>query len=134
MLFLLSAIAGLVSGASSVGLIALSNTALAHEYQDLLFKQFNATIQGIKELKLNQERRTNFLHHELKPAAIATKRHHIAGMTLFAMAASWGHFYIFCTIGIFLFVLPQLGAIEASIISVPTRLRRDLLRWANNYP
>jgi putative pyoverdin transport system ATP-binding/permease protein len=89
----------------------------AHQYQDQLFKHFSGLIHGIKELKLSPQRRNIFVQHQLKSTAIHTQRHHIKGMTLFAMAASWGHFYIFGTIGIFLFLLPHLIAVKPFIIS-----------------
>jgi putative pyoverdin transport system ATP-binding/permease protein len=89
----------------------------AHQHQDQLFKHFSGLIQGIKELKLSPQRRDTFVEQQLKSTAIATQRHHIKGMTFFAMAASWGHFYVFGTIGIFLFLLPHLLAIKAFIIS-----------------
>lgn len=89
---------------------------LRREAQDSLFQHFRTTIEGIKELNLHKERRMVFLEH-LQVAAAASQHYRVAGMTKFAVAASWGLLMFFIPIGLLLFVLPQLTTISVPILS-----------------
>jgi putative pyoverdin transport system ATP-binding/permease protein len=91
--------------------------ALGREQQDRLFKHFGAITEGIKELKLHQKRRQAFLSQELQSTAAARRRYRAAGLNIFAIATNWGQFLFFFTIGLLLFGLPQLAAINTSILS-----------------
>ena len=91
--------------------------ALGREQQDRLFKHFRAITEGIKELKLHQKRRQAFLSQELQSTAAARRRYRAAGLNIFAIATNWGQFLFFFTIGLLLFGLPQLTAINTSILS-----------------
>jgi putative pyoverdin transport system ATP-binding/permease protein len=90
---------------------------LARQEQDRLFQHFRALMEGNKELKLNRQRRQAFLNSELKATATASRRHNLRGMTVFAIAASWGQLLLFITIGFFLFTLPHLVQVRASVLS-----------------
>lgn len=91
--------------------------ALGREQQDRLFKHFRAITEGIKELKLHQQRRQAFLSQELQSTAAARRRYRAAGLNIFAIATNWGQFLFFFTIGLLLFGLPQLAAMNTSILS-----------------
>lgn len=89
----------------------------ARNQQDKLFKYFNSLTAGIKELKLNQQRRENFLIDELYDTAQLYRRHNIISLTIFAVTATWGHILFFLVIGIVLFVLPTISSIQPVILS-----------------
>jgi putative pyoverdin transport system ATP-binding/permease protein len=91
--------------------------AQAREDQDDLFQQFRATTEGIKELKLNFQRRQDFLHQELQPTAQGYRRHSTEGLTLYAINESWGRLLLFFAIGLVLFVVPSLLRLDASTIA-----------------
>jgi putative ATP-binding cassette transporter len=89
----------------------------ARSQQDKLFKYVNTLTAGIKELKLNQQRRQNFLIDGLYDTAQNYRRHNINSMTIFAVAATWGHILFFLVVGIVLFGLPLISSIQPAILS-----------------
>ncbi|OKH32720.1 ABC transporter ATP-binding protein [[Phormidium ambiguum] IAM M-71] len=115
----------IIFGAISIGIFsyqAVTNRAFrflkqARNQQDKLFKYFNSLTAGIKELKLNQQRRQNFLIDGIYDTAQHYRRHNINSMTIFAVAATWGHLLFFLVVGIVLFALPAISSIPATILS-----------------
>ncbi|WP_016950729.1 cyclic peptide export ABC transporter [Anabaena sp. PCC 7108] len=91
--------------------------ALAREDQDLLFKHLGTITDGIKELKLNYQRRQVFLTKNLQSTASQFRRHNIDGLTLFAATTSWGKLLFFFAMGFLLFVLPKLLPISPPTLS-----------------
>ncbi|QSJ17363.1 cyclic peptide export ABC transporter [Nostoc sp. UHCC 0702] len=91
--------------------------ALAREDQDVLFKHFRTITEGIKELKLNYQRRQFFLTKNLQPTAVKFRRHNVDGLTLFATTTSWGKLLFFFAIGFLLFALPKLIIISPQTLS-----------------
>lgn len=91
--------------------------ARAREEEDHLFNHFRATTEGIKELKLHYDRRQAFLQQEVEPTANNFRRYNIRGMTLLAVASSWGKLLFFFAIGFVLFALPKLITIGATAIA-----------------
>jgi len=110
----------MVLGILSHGLLANQGGhffQLSREIQDQLFQHFRTTTEGTKELKLHYERRQAFLQDDLKPAAASSQRYRVAGMTIFAIAGSWGVLLFFVAIGILVFGLPLLTPISVSVLS-----------------
>jgi putative ATP-binding cassette transporter len=91
--------------------------ALAREDQDVLFQNFGTITSGIKELKLNYQRRQIFLKQRLETTAKLFRRHNVAGLTLFATTTIWGKLVFFFAMGFLLFVLPHLLTINAQTLS-----------------
>lgn len=91
--------------------------ALAREEQDLLFKHFRTTTEGVKELKLHYQRRQAFLTEDLQTTAAKFRRHNTRGLTLFATTDSWGKLIFFFVVGLMLFVLPYRVAIDPQTLS-----------------
>ena len=91
--------------------------ALAREEQDQLFNHFRTITTGVKELKLNYQRRQDFLNEDLQPSAANFRRHNTQGLTLFATTDSWGKLIFFFAIGLVLFVLPNLMVINLQTLS-----------------
>ncbi|WP_138501593.1 cyclic peptide export ABC transporter [Nostoc sp. PA-18-2419] len=91
--------------------------ALAREDEDRLFKHFRTITEGVKELKLNYQRRQVFLEEKLQATASEFRHHNVNGLTLFATTSSWGQLVFFFAIGFVLFALPNLLAIDSQTLS-----------------
>ncbi len=91
--------------------------ALAREDQDVLFKHLGTITTGVKELKLNYQRRQVFLSRYLQSTANKFRSHNVDGLTLFATTTSWGKLLFFFAIGFLLFALPKLIAISPQTLS-----------------
>jgi putative ATP-binding cassette transporter len=91
--------------------------ALAREEQDQLFNHFRTITEGVKELKLNYQRRQDFLTEDLQATATNFRRHNTEGLILFATTDSWGKLIFFFAIGLVLFVLPNLIVIDLQTLA-----------------
>jgi putative pyoverdin transport system ATP-binding/permease protein len=80
---------------------------LARDEQDLLFKHFRTITEGIKELKLHEQRCEDFLTQDLQNTANQYRNYNSKGLTFFAMTDSWGKLIFFLAIGLVLFILPH---------------------------
>ncbi|HLO85865.1 MAG TPA: cyclic peptide export ABC transporter [Nostocaceae cyanobacterium] len=89
---------------------------LAREEQDQIFNYFKAITEGIKELKLNQKRRS-FLLSELETSAGKYQNYNSLGMINFSIGLSWIQLLLFVMIGIIDFILPQLIEINYTVLS-----------------
>lgn len=89
----------------------------AREEQDRLFQHFRTVTEGIKELKLHQQRRQAFLVEDLQATAVQSKHYRITAANSFAIGGSWGLVALFVLIGIFLFVVPLLFTIPGAVLS-----------------
>lgn len=69
--------------------------ALAREDQDVLFKHLGTLTGGVKELKLNYQRRQIFLTKSLQTTADNFRHHNVQGLTVFATTTSWGKLLFF---------------------------------------
>lgn len=90
---------------------------LARKREDKLFSHFRAITEGVKELKLNSQRRHAFLDEELKPTITKYRDNQVEGLTILSAAATWGDLLAFGLIGLLLFVLSSLQNISGSILS-----------------
>ena len=84
---------------------------------DRLFKHYKTLTEGIKELKLNSERREAFLNEDLNLTAVSLRDKEVAAQSFFAMSASWGNLTIFIVVGSLLFILPQFQNISLAVLS-----------------
>lgn len=91
--------------------------ALARDDQDVLFKHLGTITAGVKELKLNYQRRQSFLTNNLQSTAKKFRNHNVEGLTLFATTTSWGKLLFFFAIGFLLFALPKLLTISPQTLS-----------------
>jgi putative ATP-binding cassette transporter len=83
---------------------------LAREEEDSMFGHFRALVDGVKELQLHSRRRDAFLSDVLETTASRFRRHNVAGMATYAVAATWGQLLVFVVIGLLLFVVgPRAG-------------------------
>jgi putative ATP-binding cassette transporter len=70
-----------------------------------LQKHFQGLIHGMKELKLHQGRREDFLGKVLSAAAGVFRSNVISGLRVYSVASSWGQLLVFLVIGISVFWL-----------------------------
>jgi putative pyoverdin transport system ATP-binding/permease protein len=89
----------------------------ARQEEDKLLNYFRAITDGIKELKLNQWRREAFINEELKPVVGKLERENVRALKLFAIANGLGQTIFFLTVGIILFILPQILQIPARVLA-----------------
>ncbi|WP_163867069.1 cyclic peptide export ABC transporter [Myxococcus eversor] len=84
----------------------------SHGQQSLLFKAFRGITDGIKELKLHQDRRTAFVNDCFEPTTAALQRAHTRANYYFAAAALWGAFIFLFFIGLMLYVAPRVLSVS----------------------
>lgn len=84
----------------------------SHGQQSLLFKAFRGITDGIKELKLHQERRRAFISECFEPTTAALQRAHTRASYYFAAAALWGAFIFLFFIGLMIYVAPHVFSVS----------------------
>ncbi|KWN05589.1 hypothetical protein WT83_28920 [Burkholderia territorii] len=72
--------------------------AQTYECNDFFFAKMKEVIDGIKELKLNQQRRDRFTVHELEPAGARSVHTQLQTLRLLAVSNQWGRFTVFSLI------------------------------------
>jgi putative pyoverdin transport system ATP-binding/permease protein len=90
---------------------------LSRDQQDQLFQHFRTITEGIKELKLHQQRRQAFLVEDLQAAAAVSRHYRIKALDIFALANGWGLAAFFVLIGILIFVLPSIFNLSTSVLT-----------------
>jgi putative pyoverdin transport system ATP-binding/permease protein len=88
----------------------------ARQDEDRLLEQFRGITDGIKELKLNQWRRTAFLQEKLEPTIARLRRDNIEALNLFSISSGLGQFIFFFSIGTIVFIVPQFLKVSADIL------------------
>jgi putative pyoverdin transport system ATP-binding/permease protein len=90
---------------------------LSRDQQDELFQHFRTITEGIKELKLHQQRRQAFLVEDLQTAAAISRRYRINALDTFALANGWGLAAFFVLIGILIFALPSWLNLSTAVLT-----------------
>ena len=85
--------------------------------QDLLFKDFEAITQGIKELKLHFSRRQSYYQDELTPHAATYRDRWVHAMFFFSLAGGIGLVLFFVPIGFLLFLMPRFLDLSPSLVA-----------------
>ena len=96
---------------------AMRHLRLAREDGDALYGHFRALTEGTKELKLHGRRRRAFLDGTLKTSALDFRRHNVKGMEILTAANSWGQILVFVVVGLVLFALPQVRAVDTTTLT-----------------
>lgn len=105
---LLALLAVIVLGITTYQLAVLRATPYfrrARASENDLQKHFQGLIHGMKELKLHQRRREDFLTKVLSAAAGLFRTEVISGFRIYSFAASWGQLLVFVVIGVSVFGL-----------------------------
>lgn len=89
----------------------------SRKYADELLGHLRALTQGTKELKVHSGRRQAFVHEQLKGTATSLMRNNIAGLRMYAAAASWGQTLVFIVIGLCLFLLPAIKQVNVATLT-----------------
>ena len=89
----------------------------ARNEKDRLFQHFRTATEGIKELKLHQQRRREFLSEDLQTSLKTSKRYRVTAANWFAIGGSWGLVSLFIPIGLLLFVVPRLSNVSPTLIT-----------------
>ena len=84
---------------------AIRQLSAARSDQDRLVGHFRTLIDGFRELKQNRPRREAFLAEALEVDAGLVRDRTVAGLTSFAIAATWSQVAYFGFIGFVVFVL-----------------------------
>lgn len=87
------------------------------EKGDDLFRHFRSLMDGVKELKLHEDRRRAFLEEQLQGTAVKVQGHAVAAQRAFSSAVSWGQVLIFLLIGVVAFVLPAFTPVERQVLT-----------------
>lgn len=82
------------------------------DVQDVLFKNFRALTDGIKELKQHRERREAFLAEDLVRTAAELRRLRTHSSYLDSATRIWGSLLFFVMVGLLLFLLPRFLTVE----------------------
>lgn len=93
---------------------ALKNSRIA---SDDLYKHFATLTNGIKELKLNDERCEAFLGECLDSTLENVARHHVRGMSIYAFAESGGMLIFFAFLGFLLFLPVSQLAVNPAVLT-----------------
>jgi putative pyoverdin transport system ATP-binding/permease protein len=89
----------------------------AREENDALMKHFKGITDGIKELKLHQQRREDFLEFELKTTVAALRKYRVGSQRVIAVTSSFGEFLFFALLGLLVFGAPHLMPTSVSVLS-----------------
>jgi putative pyoverdin transport system ATP-binding/permease protein len=90
---------------------------LAREENDALMKHFRGITDGIKELKLHQKRREDFLQFELKTTVEALRKYRVRTQKILAFTNSLGELLFFTLLGLLVFSVPHLMPTSVSVLS-----------------
>ncbi len=96
---------------------AFRSLNLAREQEDRLFAHFRAPTEGIKELKLHRGRRQAFFRDHIQRTTCVYQRLNVAAETCFIAAQSWNHLLYFALIGLILFFVPHLAAVNRQTLT-----------------
>jgi putative ATP-binding cassette transporter len=86
------------------------------EVGDMLYNDFRGLTEGLKELKLNRERRGDFLA-TLERNSLQLRNLGVSAITLFSAASSWGLFLLFAVLGGLLFSASHLLPADRQALS-----------------
>lgn len=87
-------------------------TSARKEHNNIL-NGLRALIGGIKELKVNRDRRKAFVSEMLEGSSIRFQKHSMSAMKIYVLGATWGEMLSFITIGLLVFVAPHLTHVTA---------------------
>ncbi len=89
----------------------------ARAENDRLLQLFRSITDGIKELKLNWQRRQEFIDLDLKESAGISRDRNIRALQIFSVAATFGQLIFFAIMGILIFVMPKYIQLTPAMLS-----------------
>ncbi|HFF8942586.1 TPA: cyclic peptide export ABC transporter [Serratia marcescens] len=89
----------------------------SRQREDTLIRQCQKLFDGAREFRLNAARRRQFVSGELAQNIDAVRRERTRGYVLYGLASSWGSTLFFAFIGLVLFGLRDLLALDARMLT-----------------
>jgi len=93
---------------------ALGHMRAGREVFDRVFQSFRALHDGVKQLKLNRQRRTTFMRDEMKGGLERLRIVSLAGRKLLIGAESSTRLLFFIILGVLIFVVPVIAETESN--------------------
>lgn len=93
---------------------ALSHMRAGRDVFDRVFHSFRALHDGVKQLKLNRQRRTNFMREEMKGGLERLRVVALAGRKLLIGAESTTRLLFFVVLGVLIFVVPAIADVDSN--------------------
>lgn len=94
---------------------ATKQFTLARKEHNSVMAHLRALVTGIKELKVNRDRKRAFAS-ELHTSASRFRVHTMSAMRIYVLGATWGEMLSFMTIGLLVFVVPRMIAVPDSTL------------------
>ncbi len=88
--------------------IAMTHLKNARESQDDLFARFDGIVSGVKELKLHEQKRNDYLLGALYRSADSVRKNNIMGIGIYATAANWNRLLFFVYVGVIIYASPTI--------------------------
>jgi putative ATP-binding cassette transporter len=76
--------------------------------RDTLFQHFRSLVEGIKEIKLHNDRKNAFLEEDVDGTSKYIRQQNIKAMNRYALADGWSQFMYFILLGVVLFAFPSM--------------------------
>jgi putative pyoverdin transport system ATP-binding/permease protein len=89
----------------------------ARDGRDVLFRHFRSLTEGIKELKLNRNRRESFFDEDLVPAVAHLRRYGVVAVRHHIVASTWSQSVFYLLLALLLFVLTPNGIITREALT-----------------
>ena len=90
---------------------------IGREKIDHLYRNFEDLTDGIKELKLNQNRCQAFLTQVLGATAKSTQHYMFVWDVAYSVISAWGRFLILVVLGLILFLLPRYLSLQPGVLT-----------------
>src|SRR5581483_8279188 len=89
----------------------------ARDWRDVLFRHFRSLTEGIKELKLNRQRRETFFKEDLGRSVDQLRKHSIVAVKYHIFASAWSQSVFYALLALLLFVLPSVGIVSREALT-----------------
>jgi putative pyoverdin transport system ATP-binding/permease protein len=96
---------------------ASKQIALGRQEHNNVLSHLRSLISGVKELKLNRNRRKVFFTDRLEASAARFQNQSMAAMKIYVLGATWGELLSFVTIGLLVFVSPHVTHVNGTTLS-----------------
>jgi len=100
-------------------MVAAAHAAIrrVRDGRDVLFQHFRSLVEGIKEIKLHEDRKAAFLREDVEGASQNIRRENIKAMNRYAIADGWSQFMYFILLGIVLFAFPSMYQVSPKTLT-----------------
>ena len=90
---------------------------VAREESRELYGYFRTMTDGMKELKLHNRRRQDFLEKSLKPKAFSIQQHFFRWSLFHSLTQTWSKFLLLFVMGLILFISPNFIDVDSEILT-----------------